>query len=172
MPRQRTLGGTAVFMCIAAGVVTAVPGAASAQEVIRSIHGDWQIRCETPAGSRAEQCALFQSVVAEDQPNVGITVMVFKSATPPTRLLRVRVPLGIYLANGLWLRIDDAYVGRVGFVRCMAPGCFVEVPIDDALLGKMRNGQTAIFYVFQNAEEGVGFPISLKGFDEGYDKLP
>jgi invasion protein IalB len=154
-------------------VVTAVPSAGSAQEAIRSIHGDWQIRCETPAGSPAEQCALFQSVVAEDHPNVGITVMVFKSATPQTRLLRVRVPLGVYLSKGLWLKIDDAYVGGAGFDRCLQTGCFVEVqPVDDALLGRMRNGQTATFFVFQNAEEGVGFPISLKGFGEGYDKLP
>ncbi len=172
MPRQRTPGGTAVFTWIAMGMVTAVPPAGSAQEAIRSIHGDWQIRCETPAGSPAEQCALYQSVVAEDRPSVGLTVMVFKSATPQARLLRVRVPLGIYLPNGLWLKIDDANVGRVGFVRCMAPGCFVEVPIDDAVLDRMRNGQTATFFVFQNAEEGVGFPISLNGFGEGYDKLP
>ena len=25
---------------------------------------------------------------------------------------------------------------------------------------------------FQTPEEGIGFPISLKGFGEGFDKLP
>ena len=38
--------------------------AALAQGAVRSVHQDWQIRCETPPGAQAEQCALFQSVVA------------------------------------------------------------------------------------------------------------
>ena len=118
MPRQRTPGGTAVFTWIAMGVVTAVPPAGSAQEAIRSIHGDWQIRCETPAGSPAEQCALYQSVVAEDRPSVGLTVMVFKSATPQARLLRVRVPLGIYLPTDCGSR--STMRTSVGSVSCAA----------------------------------------------------
>jgi invasion protein IalB len=44
-------------------------GAAHAQGAVRSVHGDWQIRCDTPPGAQAEQCALIQSVVAEDRSN-------------------------------------------------------------------------------------------------------
>ena len=53
---------------------------AAAQGVVRSVHGDWQIRCDTPAGAQTEQCALIQSVTAEDRPNVGLTVIVLKTA--------------------------------------------------------------------------------------------
>ena len=28
------------------------------------------------------------------------------------------------------------------------------------------------FIIFVRPEEGIGFPISLKGFREGFDKLP
>ena len=35
-----------------------------------------------------------------------------------------------------------------------------------------RTGQTATFIIFQTPEEGIGFPMSLKGFGEGFDKLP
>jgi invasion protein IalB len=28
------------------------------------------------------------------------------------------------------------------------------------------------FVIFQTPDEGIGFPINLKGFGEGYDKLP
>jgi invasion protein IalB len=30
----------------------------------------------------------------------------------------------------------------------------------------------ATFIIFQTPEEGIGIPISLKGFAEGYDTLP
>jgi invasion protein IalB len=42
--------------------------------------------------------------------------------------------------------------------------------MDDNLLKELRAGHT--FIIFQKPEEGIGFPISLKGFGEGYDKLP
>lgn len=143
-----------------------------AQGAVKSVHGDWQIRCETPPGAQNEQCALFQSVVAEDRANVGITVLVLKTADQKSRLMRVQAPLGVLLPAGLGLKVDNADVGRAGFVRCLPRGCYAEVVMDDALVAKLRTGQTATFFIFQTPEEGIGFPLGLKGFGEGYDKLP
>ncbi len=146
--------------------------AAAAQGAVRSVHEDWQIRCETPPGAQSEQCALFQSVVAEDRANVGLTVLVLRTADQKTRLMRVQVPLGVLLPAGLGLKVDQADVGRAGFVRCTLRGCYAEVVMDDELIKKLRAGKTATFFIFQTPEEGIGFPMSLKGFGEGYDKLP
>jgi invasion protein IalB len=157
---------------LAAFLVTALPSHAVAQGAVKSVHGDWQIRCETPPGAQNEQCALFQSVVAEDRANVGITVLVLKTADQKSRLMRVQAPLGVLLPAGLGLKIDNADVGRAGFVRCLPRGCYAEVVMDDALVSKLRSGQTATFFIFQTPEEGIGFPLGLKGFGEGYDKLP
>ncbi|HMA75032.1 MAG TPA: invasion associated locus B family protein [Xanthobacteraceae bacterium] len=164
----RTVGSR----CLVAFVVAALPSSAFPQGAVKSVHGDWQIRCETPPGAQNEQCALFQSVVAEDRANVGITVLVLKTADQKSRLMRVQAPLGVLLPAGLGLKIDNADVGRAGFVRCLPRGCYAEVVMDDTLIGKMRTGQTATFFIFQTPEEGIGFPMNLKGFGEGYDKLP
>ena len=40
------------------------------------------------------------------------------------------------------------------------------------LIEQLRNGQTSTFIIFQTPEEGIGFPMSLKGFGESFDKLP
>jgi invasion protein IalB len=145
---------------------------AHAQGVVRSVHGEWQIRCDTPPGAQAEQCVLLQSVQAEDRPNVGLTVIVLKTADKQSRLLRVLAPLGVLLPSGLGLKIDNVDVGRAGFVRCVPNGCVAEVVMDDKLVGQLRQGQNATFIIFQTPEEGIGIPLSLKGFGEGYDKLP
>ncbi len=63
-------------------------------------------------------------------------------------------------------------VGRAGFVRCLPNGCVAEVVLDDELVGQLRPGQNATFIIFQTPEEGIGIPLSLKGFGEGFDKLP
>ena len=145
---------------------------AAAQGAVKSVHKDWQIRCDTPPGAKGEQCALIQSVTAEDRANIGLTVIVLKTADLKSRLMRVVAPLGVLLPSGLGLKIDNADIGRAGFVRCLPNGCIAEVVMDDALITKLRTGKTATFIIFQTPEEGIGFPISLAGFGEGYDKLP
>ena len=160
-------------LTLAIGLMSvAAAGVARAQGSVRSVHDDWQIRCETPPGSQAEQCALFQSVVAEDRVNVGLQIIVLKTADQKARLMRVQAPLGVLLPAGLGLKIDNTDIGRAGFVRCLPRGCYAEVVMDDNLLKQMRSGTNATFFIFQTPEEGIGFPVSLKGFGPGFDKLP
>ncbi|MGB7099193.1 MAG: invasion associated locus B family protein [Xanthobacteraceae bacterium] len=167
-PMATALGGAAIVIA----VVSAGGGEAFAQGAVRAVHGDWQIRCDTPPGAQNEQCALMQSVTAEDRPNVGLTVIVLKTTDQKSRLMRVVAPLGVLLPSGLGLKIDNNDVGRAGFVRCLPNGCVAEVIMDDKLIDQLRNGQTSTFIIFQTPEEGIGFPMSLKGFGEGFDKLP
>jgi invasion protein IalB len=153
-------------------VLAGLAGSAWAQGVIRSVHNDWQIRCETPPGAQYEQCALIQSVIADDRPNIGLTVLVLRTADQKFRLMRVIAPPGVLLPSGLGLWIDQKEIGRAGFVRCIPIGCVTEVVLNDDLVRQLRTGQTATFAIFQTPEEGIGFPMSLKGFAEGFDKLP
>ena len=126
-----------------AGALVAVPvQRAAAQGAVKSVHQDWQIRCDTPPGAKSEQCALIQSVTAEDRANVGLTVIVLKTADQKSRLMRVVAPLGVLLPSGLGLKIDNVDIGRAGFVRCLPNGCIAEVVMDDALIAKLRNGKT------------------------------
>jgi invasion protein IalB len=148
------------------------PQQAAAQGTVKSTVGDWQMRCETPAGAKTDQCALVQSVQAEDKPNVTLVVIVLKTADGRSRLLRVIAPLGVLLPSGLGLRIDQNDVGRAGFVRCLPSGCVAEVVMDDDLMTKLRNGQAATFIVFQTPEEGIGIPVSLSGFGKAFEALP
>jgi len=157
---------------LAATVLAALAGSAFAQGTVKSVHGDWQLRCDTPPGAQAEQCALIQSVTAEDRPNVGLTVIVLRTADQKSRLMRVLAPLGVLLPSGLGLKIDDADIGRAGFVRCLPNGCVAEVVMDENLTNQFRNGKTATFIIFQTPEEGIGIPMSLNGFGEGFDRLP
>ena len=162
------MSGAALALALLFGLT----GHAAAQGAVRSVHNDWQVRCDTPPGAQGEQCALMQSVTAEDRANVGITVIVLKTADAKSRLMRVVAPMGVLLPSGLGLKIDQADVGRAGFVRCLPNGCVAEVVMDETLIKQMRTGQTATFIIFQTPEEGIGFPMSLKGFGEGFDKLP
>jgi len=158
--------------CLAALAASLGAPAALAQGVVKAKHGDWETRCETPPGAAHEQCALIQSVAAEDRPNVTLIVIVLKTADGKNRLLRVIAPLGVLIPSGLGLKIDKVDVGRAGFVRCLPNGCVAEVVMEDKLIDQMKSGQSATFIIFQTPEEGIGIPLALAGFKEGFEQLP
>src|SRR5581483_8321491 len=53
----RALLAAALFAFLA---MAGLANPAAAQGTVKSVHNDWQVRCDTPAGAQAEQCALIQ----------------------------------------------------------------------------------------------------------------
>ena len=96
------------------------------------------------------------------------------------RVLRAFAALGlglglvgiVLLPSGLGLKVDDTDIGRAGFVRCLPTGCIAEVTMEDRLIDQLGKGKSATFIIFQTPEEGIGIPLTLAGFKEGFDKLP
>ena len=161
------------FLCMTFGLAAvSASGPAAAQGAVKGKFGDWEMRCETPPGANREQCAIIQSVAAEDKPNVNLVVIVLKTSDGKSRLLRVIAPLGVLLPAGLGLKIDQTDVGRAGFVRCLPSGCVAVVVMEDKLIEQMSSGQAATFIIFNTPEEGVGIPLTLTGFRDGFAKLP
>ena len=180
--RRWSIAGAALACCAlfspstpllhAQTAATQAPADSGGLGLVKAKYGDWELRCETPPGASSEQCALLQSLAAEDRPNVNLMVITLRTADKKSRLLRIIAPLGILLPNGLGLQIDQADIGRAGFVRCLPTGCVAEVIMDDKLVDQMRNGKTATFIIYQTPEEGIGIPMSLTGFGQGFDALP
>jgi invasion protein IalB len=170
--RRRTPARTLCAALLLTTLGAFAPVAVHAQGTVKSVHGDWQLRCDTPPGAQGEQCALIQMVIAENDPNVRLTVIVLKTADQKSRLMRVLAPLGVLLPSGLGLKIDDTNIGSAGFVRCLPNGCVAEVVMDEKLLGQLRTGKQATFIIYQTPEEGIGILMSLGGFSEGFDRLP
>lgn len=168
MPPLRQLVAAFALACAAPATV----GDSYAQGAVRSKFGDWELRCEKPTGASTEQCALLQSVIAEDKSNINLVVIVLKTSDGKGRLLRAIAPLGVLLPNGLGLKIDETDIGRAGFVKCLPSGCVAEVAMDDKLLEQFRTGRTATFVIYQIPDEGIGLPLTLQGFRDGFAKLP
>jgi invasion protein IalB len=139
--------------------------------VVRETHGAWQVSCRTPPGAKEEKCALVQSVTAEDRPNVGLTVVFYKAIGENKKLLRVVVPLGVLLPTGLGLKIDGQDVGNAPFLKCGRRGCVAEVELQKEVIGKLKQGETAMFIIFDTPEAGIGIPVSLEGFTDAFAGL-
>lgn len=162
-------------MAIAAGWMVAPSAARAAGETpssqIKATFGAWQLRCQQPPGAKQEKCVLVQSVRAEGQPHLTLTVIYLHAFDGKTRVLRVVAPLGVLLPTGLGLKIDSADVGHVPFLKCVPNGCLAEVVVNDDLVGKLKTGANAAFILFQTPDYGVGIPVPLSGFGQGAEAL-
>ena len=167
------LRGIAVVLTVVIGASTAAAQQQPQSGTVRSTHGAWSLICDKPAGSTVDQCALMQNVVAEDRPEVSLSVVILKTADRKAKVLRILAPLGVLLRDGMELYVDGNNIGRAYFTRCFSEGCYVEVEIDDELLKILRSGKNAVFALRESADQDrVGIPIELNGFGEGYDALP
>jgi len=146
--------------------------AAQAQGTVRSVHGDWQIRCENFPGAKTEQCALLQMVVSDDGSNGGLTILILKTADKKKVLMRIVAPLGVLLPMNLSVKIDSGETYYTRFIKCLPNGCLAEADLDEKFIAELRRGKTATFIMYKTPEEGIGFPLNIGGFSEGYDKLP
>ncbi len=170
----KTFAKVAFAAALAGMVLPAQVAPASAQQngSVRSTHGSWSIICDTPAGASSEQCIMMQNVVAEDRADLGLSVVILKTADRKAEIMRVLAPLGVLLPTGLGLYIDKKDNGRAYFKQCFSDGCYAEVILEQQLLDTLRSGKEATFIVFATPEEGIGIPVDLAGFGEAFDALP
>ena len=168
--RLRTLAAALVLALAAHPAVAQRAAAPAVDGTVKGQFGDWQVVCKAPPpGAKKEICAVTQSVTDETNENVGLTVMVQNFAAE--QVLRVMAPLGVLLPRNLALKIDEADLGQVPFMRCFVVGCQAQISIDDTLRQKLTSGKTALFVIFRTEEQGIGIPISLAGLSEALVSL-
>ncbi|MFC5385253.1 invasion associated locus B family protein [Aquamicrobium segne] len=162
-----------IFLAASLGAMSvSIPASAQQSGTVRSTHGAWSVICDTPPGANSEQCVMMQNVVAEDRPEMGLSVVVLRTADNKAEILRILAPLGVLLPNGLGLNVDGKDIGRAYFVRCFQDGCYAEVILEKPLLDTLKAGAFATFIIFQTPEEGIGIPVDLTGFSDGFAALP
>lgn len=152
--------------------VSLPPAAAPAAPVpqpVAELFEKWRVQCVQDAQSR-QRCRADQVVVGDN----GVPQLAIY-ATPPLagRAAQAMIvpPWGILVDRGLGLQIDARPRFTVPIVSCQPSGCWGEFPLDDALLGVMRQGTTLQVAMVGANGEPVTVAIPLAGFAAAYDRL-
>ena len=126
---------------------------------------DWRVRCaEDPPNVAAGGCFIFQSVVSNEtkQPVMQIAIGFLPEGDAPAVV--ITLPLGIRVAPGVLLQIDENEAVKLPFERCLPEGCKVQFRLDQQNMAAFKAG-VAGKLAFQNgAGRNVTLPFSLKGF--------
>jgi invasion protein IalB len=146
---------------------------------IVATHGDWKIQCETPptsgegAAPAQKQCGMVQTAHSDKNPKVGLTLVLVKAQQngKSVTMMRVMVPIGVYLPTGVALEVDGGAVGRVPFTRCLPQVCIAFAEASNDTLDKMKKGSAANFIIYEAPGLGLPLKISLSGFSAAFGAL-
>jgi invasion protein IalB len=136
-------------------------------------NGAWQVQCGTaqaadgsPDPAAKKQCGMVQITKSEKNEKIGLSLIIVKAKQGDKEVLmmRVLVPIGVYLPTGVALEIDGGAVGRVPFTRCRPQICEAFAEASPETLAKLKKGTTANFIIYEAPGIGIPMKISLGGF--------
>ena len=100
----------------------------------------WATRCNDAAKPQERTCVLSRALV--DPSSKRLMVAVTFRIAPPDRkpVMKLLLPVDLYLPAGVKLSIDQSAAQTLKFETCIRGGCLAPVPLDGALLQRLRRG--------------------------------
>jgi invasion protein IalB len=88
------------------------------------------------------------------------------------KVLRVTVPLGMQLAHGTRMIIDQQPPQQSPYKICFPVGCMADYPVTDDMIAKMKKGQNLIVQAINMQGTPISLPLPLGDFAKAYDGPP
>lgn len=129
----------------------------------------WMVNCATTTGRVV--CAASQRLTIKKtgQLLLGLTFQIPPKSKSATMMLQL--PLGMFLPDGVAVRVDRQPAHKEPIQTCNSKGCYVGMAIDSKFLKSLKTGKS-LSITFKNLQKKeITIPISLAGFKEAYQKL-
>lgn len=88
------------------------------------------------------------------------------------KVLRVTVPLGMQLAHGTRVIIDQGQPMQSPYKICFPVGCMSDYPVTDDMVAKMKKGQAITVQAINMQGTPISLPLPLGDFAKAYDGPP
>jgi invasion protein IalB len=88
------------------------------------------------------------------------------------KLLRVTLPLGMQLAHGTRLIVDQNQPMTAPYVICFTNGCMADYEASPDLIGKMKKGQGLVIQAINATGQPISLVMPLNDFAKAYDGPP
>lgn len=170
---------TAIFLTAArafllaalAGLLAYVPASAAEGEPahrVKATHGDWVVICST---EDEKDCRATLAVVDQESGTLVVHWAVAFRKDEGKYSVRIRLPLGIWMGEGIAIRIGDAHVEGIAITNCDPLGCYVNALLDEPIISTMMSG-TSGELVFRGPDrKEIAAPASMTGFETAAKSL-
>ncbi len=135
------------------------------------MYSPWMKVCgKGPDTNNKQVCVITKDGRLEN----GMPVAIVQLFEPEggTKVLRVTVPLGMQLAHGTRLLIDQNPPAQSPYSICFPVGCMADYQVPDDMIAKMKKGQNIIVQAINMQGTPISLPLPLGDFAKAYDGPP
>jgi invasion protein IalB len=153
---------------VAAPAPAADPAQQAAAEQPQLMYSPWMKVCgKGPDTNNKQVCVITKDGRLEN----GMPVAIVQLFEPEgdAKVLRVTVPLGMQLAHGTRMIIDQGQPAQQPYKICFPVGCMSDYPVTDDMLAKMKKGQMITVQAINMQGTPISLPLPLVDFAKAYD---
>jgi len=147
------------------------------QQPIQLIFSPWTKFClkgqpNQPTDPNAKEvCFTGKDARVESGQPVAAAVLI-EPQGQDKKLLRVTLPLGMQLAHGTRVIIDQNQPMTAPYVICFTNGCMADYEANVDLIGKMKKGQGLVIQAINATGQPISLVMPLGDFAKAYDGPP
>ena len=132
------------------------------------MYSPWMKVCgKGPDTNNKQVCVITKDGRLEN----GMPVAIVQLFSPEgeAKVLRVTVPLGMQLAHGTRMIIDQGTPAQQPYKICFPVGCMSDYPVTDEMVAAMKKGQMLTVQAINMQGTPISLPLPLGDFAKAYD---
>jgi invasion protein IalB len=147
------------------------------QQQVQLIFSPWTKFClkgapgQPPDPNAKEVCFTGKDARVESGQPVVAAVLIEPQGVDK-KLLRVTLPLGMQLAHGTRVIIDQNQPMTAPYVICFTNGCMADYEANAELIGKLKKGQGLVIQAINATGQPISIVMPLIDFAKAYDGPP
>jgi invasion protein IalB len=151
--------------------------AQNGQQQVQLIFSPWTKFClkgqpgQPPDPNAKEVCFTGKDARVESGQPVAAAVLIEPQGADK-KLLRVTLPLGMQLAHGTRVIVDQNQPMTAPYVICFSNGCMADYEASADLIGKLKKGQGLVIQAINATGQPISLAMPLGDFAKAYEGPP
>jgi invasion protein IalB len=165
--------GVAAVLCICASLsfATAQTKTQAKPTADEKPQPGWRISCQGDAASKNLSCTLGQLLREKQTGKRLLAVSIFRKDKSAPYTMRLNLPHGLLLTNGVKVWIDEKTQTTYPIVTADQRGSYAVIPLDAGMIDGLKQGTLLNVGVSSYTGGDIIFQLSLAGFTTGLAKI-
>jgi invasion protein IalB len=132
---------------------------------------DWLLKCGKTETDSKKLCILEQTLFLKEKNQRILSIVIKKSPELDKFFAVITAPLGIYLAPGLHLQVDQRELKKFPVTFCFQQGCQTHIEFTEELANDFKKGEKCKIAIFDTNQKMITLGFSLSGFTKAFSAL-
>ena len=165
-------GWVVALTALLAGLVSSYPAIAQDASTPNNVR-NWKVVCVSAGREETVACTMEQQIIVRETGKrlARLTIKTTNTTEAGFASMLLHVPLGLSIADGLTMQVDQIAPVTIPIQTCDANGCYGGRIVDQALLAALRAGSQLVLSFFNMQKQKIDANFTLAGFAAAYSRI-